>query len=75
VAPHPQQLSPKKDRVIVAGQPTLINSHTTPIREYELSGNAPELPCYCESSDYQKAQDMTQMVLNMLKQYNALSLF
>ena len=39
------------------------------------SGNAPELRCYCESSDYQKAQDMTQMVLNMLKQYNALSLF
>jgi phosphomannomutase len=38
------------------------------------SGNAPELRCYCESSDYQKAQDMTQMVLNMLKQYNALSL-
>jgi phosphomannomutase len=39
------------------------------------SGNAPELRCYCESSDYQKALDMTQMVLNMLKQYNALSLF
>ena len=38
------------------------------------SGNAPELRCYCESSDYQKAQDMTQMVLNMLKQYNVLSL-
>jgi hypothetical protein len=75
VAPHPNSFRQKKDRVIVAGQPTLINSHTTPIREYDLSGNAPELPCYCESSDYQKALDMTQMVLNMLKQYNALSLF
>ena len=36
------------------------------------SGNAPELRCYCESSDYQKARDMTQKVLDIVNQYNVL---
>ncbi len=39
------------------------------------SGNAPELRCYSESSDYQKAREMTQTVLNILKQYNGLQSF
>jgi phosphomannomutase len=33
------------------------------------SGNAPELRCYCESSDYQKTSYIIEKVLDILKQY------